>query len=73
MPAAIRDAAVAAQGGTQVYVIDPVTGLPAIDPVTGLQIPVVNMFVDANGNELQVPFIRRLEFGTRIIQYKRNI
>lgn len=52
MPAAIRDAAVAAQGGVQ-----------AVDADGN---PIANMYVDADGNELQVPFIRRLlEFGTR--------
>ena len=52
MPAAIRDAAVAAQGGVQ-----------ALDANGD---PILNMYVDADGNELQVPFIRRLlEFGTR--------
>jgi len=52
MPADIRTAAVAAQSGVQ-----------ALDASGNA---IANKFLDANGNELQVPFIRRLlEFGTR--------
>jgi outer membrane receptor protein involved in Fe transport len=51
MPAEIRDAAIAAQGGTPVYAAD---GTTIID------------YVRPNGTMVQVPFIRRLlEFGNR--------
>ena len=60
MPAAIRDAAVAAQG------VD-LDGDGNMDIGTdSLGNAVAGMYVNANGEEIQVPFIRRLaEFGSR--------
>jgi outer membrane receptor protein involved in Fe transport len=60
MPAAIRDAAVAAQG------VD-LDGDGNMDLGTdSLGNTVAGMYVNADGNEIQVPFIRRLaEFGSR--------
>ena len=60
MPAAIRDAAVAAQG------VD-LDGDGNMDVGTdSLGNPVAGMYLNADGNEIQVPFIRRLaEFGSR--------
>ena len=60
MPAAIRDAAVAAQG------VD-LDGDGNMDVGTdSLGNTVAGMYLNADGNEIQVPFIRRLaEFGSR--------
>ena len=60
MPAAIRDAAVAAQG------VD-LDGDGNMDIGTdALGNPVAGMYLNAKGEEIQVPFIRRLaEFGSR--------
>ena len=71
MPAAIRSAAVAAQG----VLLDGATGLDALgnvqlsDYTVGLDsagAAVPGMYLNAAGNEIEVPFIRRLaEFGLR--------
>jgi iron complex outermembrane receptor protein len=60
MPAAIRDAAIAAQG------VD-LDGDGNMDVGTNaLGQPIPGMYLNADGNEIEVPFIRRLaEFGLR--------
>ena len=71
MPAAIRDAAIAAQGvlKTDTTGLDAAGNINLADYTIGLDsagASVAGMYLNSTGNEIEVPFIRRLaEFGGR--------